>query len=780
MVDPHSSAGTSYLRGLPHARSEDPAWAHARAVPNAKNNTICLHCNKLIKGGGITRLKYHLAGIRGQVESCKVVSSDIRFQMKQMIEELKKSKETKKRIQSEIGNPYGDPFDVDEEEEEEDEVRVVEKSPPQTLGKRKSRGKDVDIDMGQIRGKKKIKSYFAPRTTPGAQSSIRSALATKAMIDNAKMNVARWWYHSNVPFYASQSPYYQPMIDSIASIGPGFKRPSFYELRGPLLRNAVHEVNEFLLDIKNDWKLYGCSVMSDGWTNQKQQPIMNFLVYCPRGAMFLKSIDTSGLTKDAETLFNIFDCVVQEICVEYIVQLITDNASAYKKAGKKLQQKYGTLFWSPCAAHCIDLMLENIANPKWFPLVDEAIKKAKKITKFIYNHGVVLDLMKQDFTNGRELCRPAITRFATNFLSLQSMLRFKKELRQMFTSDKWLSCPHAKTAVGKEISKIVLEDYSFWSQCTHIVKVSEPLVRVLRLVDGDEKPAMGYLYEAMDKAKEEIKRRLKNKVSLYGHYIRVIDARWDKQLHSPLHAAGCFLNPAIYFRPSFKRQNEVQRGLLSTLMRLVPDPDIQDKISSQLDEYKKSIGDFGTSLAIRQRERLNPISWWEQFGLGAPDLQSFAIRVLSQCCSATGCERNWSTFEYVHSKKRNRLEHKRVNDLVFVHYNLRLQQRNIQRNKYALDPISLDNIDLMGVWVAEEPALLNPDDINWDCLNEPAAIVNVEEDAELETIDVDDDDDDDNNNEHDLTNLPMGVGSSYGSSFDDEFYPSLMDDDEED
>ncbi|KAK9984210.1 hypothetical protein SO802_033735 [Lithocarpus litseifolius] len=305
--------------------------------------------------------------------------------MKQMIEDLKKSKETKKRIQSKIGNPYGDPFDVDEEEEE-DEVRVVEKtqkSPPQTLGKRKSREKDVDIDMGQIRGKKKIKSYFTPRTTPGAQPSIRSALATKAMIDNEKMNVARWWYHSNVPFYASQSPYYQPMIDSIAAIGPRFKGPSFYELKGPLLKNAVHEVNDILLDIKNDWKVYGCLVMFDRWTNQKQLQIMNFLVYCPRGAMFLKSIDTSGLTKDAETLFNIFDSLVQEIGVEYIVQLITDNASAYKKDGKKLQQKYGTLFWSPCAVHCIDFMLENIANPKWFPFVDEAIKKAKKITKFI-------------------------------------------------------------------------------------------------------------------------------------------------------------------------------------------------------------------------------------------------------------------------------------------------------------------------------------------------------------------------------------------------------------
>ena len=34
-------------------------------------------------------------------------------------------------------------------------------------------------------------------------------------------------------------------------------------------------------------------------------------------------------------------------------------------------------------------------------------------------------------------------------------------------------------------------------------------------------------------------------------------------------------------------------------MRLVRDPNVQDKISSQLDEYKKSIGDFGMLLAIR-------------------------------------------------------------------------------------------------------------------------------------------------------------------------------------
>lgn len=67
--------------------------------------------------------------------------------------------------------------------------------------------------------------------------------------------------------------------------------------------------------------------------------------------------------------------------------------------------------------------------------------------------------------------------------------------------------------------------------------------------------------------------------------------------------------------------------------------------------------------------------WWKLFGADAPNLQKLAIRILSQTASSSGCERNWSVFERIHTKKRNRLEHQRLNDLVYVHYNLRLQNR---------------------------------------------------------------------------------------------------------
>ena len=78
---------------------------------------------------------------------------------------------------------------------------------------------------------------------------------------------------------------------------------------------------------------------------------------------------------------------------------------------------------------------------------------------------------------------------------------------------------------------------------------------------------------------------------------------------------------------------------------------------------------------ISQAKFLIADEWWKFFGYDVPVLQKLAIRILSQTASSSGCERNWSVFERIHTKIRNRLEHQRLNDLVYVHYNLHLQDR---------------------------------------------------------------------------------------------------------
>uniref|UniRef100_A0A5K0XSI4 DUF659 domain-containing protein n=1 Tax=Nymphaea colorata TaxID=210225 RepID=A0A5K0XSI4_9MAGN len=131
-------------------------------------------------------------------------------------------------------------------------------------------------------------------------------------------------------------------------------------MRGKILQDIVKEVSEHCDQLKLSWKKAGCSIMSDGWIDTRSRTLVNFLVYCPKGTMFLKSLDLSDVPKTVQILFNVFYNVVQEVRPANIVQVFTDNAANYRAAGDLLFQKYGTFFWSPCAIHCVNLMLQDL------------------------------------------------------------------------------------------------------------------------------------------------------------------------------------------------------------------------------------------------------------------------------------------------------------------------------------------------------------------------------------------------------------------------------------
>ncbi|XP_038711766.1 heavy metal-associated isoprenylated plant protein 32-like [Tripterygium wilfordii] len=89
-------------------------------------------------------------------------------------------------------------------------------------------------------------------------------------------------------------------------------------------------------------------------------------------------------------------------------------------------------------------------------------------------------------------------------------------------------------------------------------------------------------------------------------------------------------------------------------------------------------------------------------------LQRSAIKILGLTCSSSACERNWSTFNQVHTKKRNRLTTKNMNDLVYILYNKKLKDRHLKLQEVTEDPLVLDDIALDDEWVANPP---NPNDI---------------------------------------------------------------------
>ncbi|XP_021986007.1 uncharacterized protein LOC110882240 [Helianthus annuus] len=200
------------------------------------------------------------------------------------------------------------------------------------------------------------------------------------------------------------------------------------------------------------------------------------------------------------------------------------------------------------------------------------------------------------------------------------------------------------------------------------------------------------------KKKKTIAKALGKDSTDYMMVASIIDNRWSCQLHHPLHAAGYYFNPEFYCtNPDIENNKEVSDGLIECIKRLVPNKQKQDSIMKEMVIWVNQEGSFGLEMAKRGIGNIAPAEWWKLYGKGTPNIQHVAIKVLSLTCSSSGCERNFSAFEHIHSKKRNRLEHKKLHDIVFVRYNKTLQNR--RDKNVAYDPISLDNIDACNEWL---------------------------------------------------------------------------------
>ncbi|XP_057452499.1 uncharacterized protein LOC130744326 [Lotus japonicus] len=647
----NANANNNTQQGAVHGKT-DPAWEHVAFRKEGKTNCYtCLHCGTEYRGGGINRMKQHLARLPGNISYCRKVPEDVSHRMNVALESIQAKKNN-----VEVNEAYNGPTQSDVIETNESSPLNSSLPPTQQKGKRKA-----TADIGD---------FFAPRTTPGSQPTLKSVWTSKEAVHKAHMAIARWLYDACIPFNATQSPYFQAAADAIVAIGPGFKVPSYHEVRVNLLEDCKKECQLLVDTYRASWAKRGCTIMADGWSDQRQRTLINFLVYCPDGMTFVKSVDASNVVKDAGTLCNLFSEVIDWVGPANVVHVVTDNAP-------------------------LIMLLLDIGS---MPHIADLASKASKVTIFVYNHVVFLSwLRKRD--GWKEIVRPGVTRFATVFLTLKSIHDHKSHLQALVLHSHFTSHRLSKSAAGKAVSAIIL-DNRFWDQCFLITNLVAPLIRLLRIVDGDEKPSMGYVYEGMQRATNAIKTMLQKKKDLYKPYTEIIKARWDRHLKRDLHAAAYFLNPAFSYDEKYQEKNRVVQALLKIFNINSFNIDLTKAIQ-EMQLYRERKGSFESNGANKVAKTIQADQWWVCYGGDAPILQKLAIRLLGQTSSSSGCERNWSVFERIHTKRRNRLEHKRLNDLVYVTYNLRLKNRLVH-NKKAYDPIDYESIDNLDFWVAEE------------------------------------------------------------------------------
>ena len=141
----------------------------------------------------------------------------------------------------------------------------------------------------------------------------------------------------------------------------GIEQSSPYEIKHKYLDMEDKDMEAYVNIQRERWKTYGCTIMCDGWTRPTKLSIINFMVYSKGITIFLKSVDASNYIQDNKYTYSLLNDMIKEVGKENVVQIVTNNGSAFVKARKLLMKKYN-FYWTPCAAHCIDLMFEDIGK----------------------------------------------------------------------------------------------------------------------------------------------------------------------------------------------------------------------------------------------------------------------------------------------------------------------------------------------------------------------------------------------------------------------------------
>ncbi|XP_070010172.1 uncharacterized protein [Nicotiana sylvestris] len=512
------------------SKNKDSAWRYGNRVNEKNTNVVCKFCNK-ITTGGIYRFKFHLIGGTRKVTSCPKCPPEVRDETKNFVE--KKEQKNQMSHQQLVTN-LGDDDNIDE------------------LSLPTKQGRDAISSIhgsstGTSRTKGPIDCYFPKKSEAKSGGKDVKKVAKDILRDRAVRAFARWVYDAGLPFNCVNYDTLGDFIEVVGQYGPGMKSPTYHEIRGPYRNKEVEETNKIVEEHKVVKNKYGCSIMMDKWTAKIGKMIINVLMNFSGGSLFLESIDASDASTGHIKMFTLFQNTIEKIDPSKVVQVVTNNASENVKAGGMIERAYKNVYWTPCAAHCINLMFGDIFKEKSFSTV--------------FSQGVKYPLAKSQFEK---------------------------------------------------------------------VQRNGARVNLQRKVDGVQKPPMGYLYEAMDRAKEAIQASFTDEQK-YAKVFQIIDARWNEQLHRPLYAVGPILNPSLFYdqHENNSLAREVWIGFHEVLIKLTPDEDLQEMVVDQIAIYKAPKGLFKLRLAIKPRKTKSPVEWWDQYGVKTPDLQTFAIKVLS-------------------------------------------------------------------------------------------------------------------------------------------------------
>ncbi|KAJ9185128.1 hypothetical protein P3X46_004790 [Hevea brasiliensis] len=182
-------------------------------------------------------------------------------------------------------------------------------------------------------------------------------------------------------------------------------------------------------------------------------------------------------------------------------------------------------------------------------------------------------------------------------------------------------------------------DFRFWRNVIAFLKAAYPLIKVLQLVDSDETSYGFYLSRnelCRGKNQGKFQQCFHIFFSSYEPTFKIMDERWEFQLHKPLHVTAYYVNPHYHYSQNFLVNANIKIRLYNYIERVVPDLNERCKIDMQLKSFKDARGLFGIEATKLARDKKAQAKWWDSYGAECPELEKFVIQVVSLTYSSSG------------------------------------------------------------------------------------------------------------------------------------------------
>lgn len=512
-------------------------------------------------------------------------------------------------------------------------------------------------------------SGVASSTKVGPRQSKLNFMDNTVAKKAADSALARAFYVNHLPFHLVKDQTFREALDTIAQYGMRsggeYKPPGYNTLRQEMLTKEAAKVKENMMEKRGDAR-FGGTLVADGWTDPVNgHHLIAFLFVHKEGAEFLGSEDVTGIEggSSAEYLASSLARYINEVGPERIVHVCTDNAANCKAAGKVIERQFPKISWTGCTSHSIDLLLEDFGKEEW---VASVCATGRTLVRFITRYTNLYHKFC-GLSNGKRLVKPVETRFGTMFMMLRRLNELKDSVEQLATDPIWATCvakcPDPNVALLKE----EIFRGTFWSDVDLVCRIMRPLYGLMILVDGNMACA-GKVYYHMYDCKQQLVETLEKsdlRKASVEKLMKKFDERWDF-LHTDIHAVGYILDPEFQSH-AWMENGEVTAGFDRFVKKMFG-------VAFWLQAKRELLlwHQFDDKDALASAKEYPACEFFQLFCSAMPKLQKIAYKVLPLVSSACSCERAWSIFGHVHSNRRNRLTHERMNDLVFVSQNVRM------------------------------------------------------------------------------------------------------------